>query len=318
VDVITGPGTINDLVSDAAAAGHKITTRLIRDWTEHGLLDKPQKRPAGKGHGSVPALYPANQRNLLLTLLHHRPGNNISSLARIPVAIWVYWGEEWVPLRQARRALMRYLGDPASRTYAQDARRATKDRARAVAQAILGQLDNPAATPQARRELLATVTDAAYTGEPDLERLDRAYRDVFEPGAGTIRRATGHPSAPFTTDAMTGLTEARLAAVSALTAGKVTDEALISARDAHVFAYAEYAAKQHLLAATAPAGTGHLYEPVTADDTLSNCCGHLLTAIGLEIMHPGTAEHLRRERAFRRRPTPAMVGLTAAQARTDG
>lgn len=52
VDVITGPGTINDLVSDAAAAGHEITTRLIRDWTEHGLLDKPQKRPAGKGHGA--------------------------------------------------------------------------------------------------------------------------------------------------------------------------------------------------------------------------------------------------------------------------
>lgn len=318
MDLITEPGTINDLVSDADAAGHKVTARLIRDWTEHGLLDNPQKRPAGKGHGSVPALYPANQRNLLLTLLHHRPGNSISNLARIPVAIWMYWGEEWVPLRQAQRALMRYLGDPASKTYARDARRATKDRARAAAQAILGQLDNPAATPRARRELLATVTDAAYTGEPDLERLDRAYRDVFEPETGMIRKATGHPSAPFTIDAMISLTEARLAAVNALTAGKVTDEALISARDAHVFAYAEYAAKQHFLAATAPAGTGHLYEPVTADDTLSNCCGHLLTAIGLEIMHPGTAEQMRRERAFRRRPTPAMVGLTAAQARSGG
>lgn len=110
---------------------------------------------------------------------------------------------------------------------------------------------------------------------------------------------------------MIGLTEARLAAVNALTAGKVTDEAFISARDAHVFAYAEYAAKQHLLASTAPAGTGHLYEPVTANDTLSNCCGHLLAALGLEIMHPATAEQFRRERAFRHRPTPAMVGLTA-------
>jgi hypothetical protein len=317
VGLITEPGTISDLVGDAGAAGHQVTARLIRDWTEQGLLDRPQKRPAGKGRGSVPALYPASQRNLLLTLLHHRTGNNISSLARIPVAVWMYWGEEWVPLRQARRALMRYLGDPASRTYTQDARRASKDRARAVAQAILGQLDNPAATPRARRELLAAVTDAAYTGEPDLEWLDRAYRDVFEPGTGTIRKATGHPSAPFTIDAMIGLTEARLAAVNALTAGMVTDEALISARDAHVFAYAEYAAKQHLLAAAAPAGTGQLYEPVTADDTLSNCCGHLLTAIGLEIMHPDTAKQSRRERAFRRRPTPAMVGLSA-QARSGG
>jgi hypothetical protein len=317
VDLVIEQGTIDDLVRDADMAGHKITPRLIRDWTEHGLLDKPQKRPAGKGHGSVPALYPANQRNLLLTLLHHRPGNSISSLARIPVAIWMYWGDEWVPLRQARRALIRYLGDPASSTYAKDAKRATKERARAVAQAILGQLDNPAATPRARRELLAAVTDAAYTGEPDLERLDHAYRDVFEPGADTIRKATGHPSAPFTIDAMIGLTEARLAAVNALTAGKVTDEALTSARDAHVFAYAEYATKQHLLAATEPAGTRHLYDPVTAEDTLSNCCGHLLTAIGLEIMHPDTAGRLRRERAFRPRPIPAMVGLST-QARSGG
>jgi hypothetical protein len=311
VDLIAEPGTINDLISDADAAGHKITTRLIRDWTEQGLLDRPQKRPAGKGHGSAPALYPANQRNLLLTLLHHRSGNNISSLARIPVAIWMYWGEEWVPIRQARRALMRFLGDPTSRTYAQDARRASRDRARTVAQAILARLDNPAASPGARRELLTAVTDAVYTGEPDLERLGRAYRDVFEPGAGMICKAIGHPSAPFTVDAMIGLTEARLAAVKALTTGNVTDRALISARDAHVFAYAEYAAKQHLLAATAHSGTGQLYESVTADDTLSNCCGHLLTAIGLEITHPDTAEQLRRERAFRRRPTPAMVGLTS-------
>jgi hypothetical protein len=80
---------------------------------------------------------------------------------------------------------------------------------------------------------------------------------------------------------MIGLTEARLAAVNALTAGKVTDDAFMSARDVHLFAYAEYAAEQHLLAAKAPAGHGHLYEPVTAEDTLSNCCGHLFTAIGL-------------------------------------
>ena len=288
-----------------------------QDVGVHGLLDKPQKRPAGKGHGSAQALYAANQRNLLLTLLHHRPGNNLSSLARIPVAIWVYWGEEWVPLRRARRALMRFLGDPAGKTYAQDAKRATRDRARAVAQAILGQLDNPAATARARRELLATVTDAAYTGDPDLGRLERAYRDVFEPGARLIRKAIGHPLAPLTIESMVGLTRARLAAVTALTEGSVTDEALIQARDAHVFAYAEYAAKQRLLAATAPAGTGHFYEPVTGEDTLANSCGYLLTAIGLEMMYPETAEQLRRERAFRHRPAPAAFGLTAA-ARSDG
>jgi hypothetical protein len=33
---ITGPGIIDDLVADAAEAGHQITVRLIRDWTKPG------------------------------------------------------------------------------------------------------------------------------------------------------------------------------------------------------------------------------------------------------------------------------------------
>ena len=57
---------------------------------------------------------PASQRNLFLTLLHHRSGNGINSLARIPVGIWMYWGDEYVPLRQVRRAQpMRLRYEPA-------------------------------------------------------------------------------------------------------------------------------------------------------------------------------------------------------------
>ena len=277
MDEIREPGTIDDMVVDAAAAGYTATARLIRDWTQHGLLDHPRKRSAGKGHGSAPALYPASQRNLLLTLLHHRAGQSISSLARIPVGIWMYWGDEYVPLRQARRALMTWLGDP----------RSSKLRARETARAILGQLDNPRATPQARRDLVDVLTDVSYTGRPDFERMEQAVRAVFEPGSTTVRRAIGHPAAPVMTESMIGITKARLAAVSALTAGKVTDEALFQARDAHLFAYAEYAARQPVFAAASPPGMPQLYAPVTAEDTLSNCCGNLLSVIGLEIHLPG-------------------------------
>jgi hypothetical protein len=308
---ISGSGTINDMVADAADAGYEATARLIRDWTQHGLLDYPQKRSAGKGHGSAPALYPASQRNLLLTLLHHRPGKNISSLARIPVCIWMYWGEDYVPLRQARRALMRHLGDPqAGKRYAQDAGRASKERARTVARAIVGQLDNRQATPRARRELLHVLTEAAYTGRPDFDLLERVVSAVFEPGTTRIRRAIGHPAAPITTDAIIRITKARLAAVTALTAGRVSDEALLQARDAHLFAYAEYITKQPVLAAAAPPDIPQLYATVTAEDTVSNCCGHLLSAIGLEISYPDQAEHLRRARAGLQRPTAAACGLT--------
>jgi hypothetical protein len=286
--LIAEPGTIDDLVADATAGGYKITARLIRDWTEHGLLDYPQKRPAGKGHGSSPAIYSANQRNLLLTLLRHRPGNHISSLARIPVGIWMYWGEEYVPLRQARRALMMWLGDA----------RASRQRARAAARAILGQIDSPLATPRARHELLDVLTEAGWTGRPDFPRMEHAIRAVFEPGTKQIRRAIGHPAAPVMTDSMIGVMKARLTAATELTAGRVSDEALIRARDAHLFAYADYAARQPFLAAAAPPGVPQLYEPVTAEDTLSGCCGHLLSAIGLEIMCPEDAERLRRARAL--------------------
>jgi hypothetical protein len=297
---ISEPGTIDDMLADATASGYTITSRLVRDWTEQGLLDYPQKRSAGKGHGSLPALYPASQRNLLLTLLRHRPGNNIRSLARIPVGIWMYWGDDFVTLRQGRQALMTWLGDT----------RGSKQRARETARAILGQIDNPEATPRARRELLDVLTWANYTGRPDFEQMERAIRAVFEPDYHKqIRKAIGHPSAPLMADSMISVMKARLTAVTELTARNVTDEAFIQARDAHLFAYAEYVARQPFLATTSPPGT-HLYAAVTAEDTLSYCCTHLLSAIGLEIMYPADAKRLRRARSGLRRPTPAEVGLT--------
>jgi hypothetical protein len=304
MDLITEPGTIDDLVADAVAAGHDLSRRLIRDWTERGLLDNPQKRPAGKGHGSAPALYAASQRNLLLTLLHHRPGNSISSLARIPVGIWMYWGDSFVPIRQVRRALMTWLCDP----------RVSKQRAADAARQVLGQIAIPHATAAARRELLEVVTQANWTGRADFDRLERAIRAVFEPEHKAVARAIGHISAPVTTDAMISVMKARLHAVTELMNENLSDEALKQAREAHLFAYAEYAVRQPLLAVASPPGHT-LYEPVTAEDTLNNCCRHLLTTLGLGLTYPDHAERLRRARAGLPLPSPADVGLTAPAAR---
>ena len=303
--VITEPGTISDMVADAAAAGYEANERLIRDWTQQGLLDSPQRRPAGKGHGSAAALYPASQRELLLMLLHQRPGKSISSLARVPVAIWMYWGEEHVPLRQAHRALLRHLGDPQARTYARDATRASQDRARATAQTVLRQMDNPRATPAARRELLDVVAEAAWTGQPDFAALERAITAVFDAGTTRIHRAIGHPAAPITSQSMIISVRARLAAVTALTSKRVTGEMLTQARDTHLFEYAEYMAMRPALATAAPPGAPELYAPVTMEDTLANCCGHLLSALGMEILFPQQAEMMRQARASMRRPTRA-------------
>jgi hypothetical protein len=69
---------------------------------------------------------------------------------------------------------------------------------------------------------------------------------------------------------------------------------------AHLFTYAEFVGKREILAAASPPGTVQLYPPITPADTLSNCCGHLLTAVGLEIMYPADAERMRRARSGRR------------------
>ena len=273
---ITGPGTIDQLVADASNKGNQVSTRLIRDWTELGLLDYPQRRPAGKGYGSNQALYSANQRNLFLTLLHHRPDNKIKSLARIPVGIWMYWGDDYVPMGQVRRAMNTWIGDP----------RASKKQAQQTAREILRQLDNPTATAAARRELLDTLAETAYTGRADFERLGRAVRDVFEPDARRIRRAVGHPAAPMMAESMIDLVKARLTAVTRLKANEVTDEGFHQARHAHLVTYAEYAMQQPMLSAQAPAAHPGMYEPVTAQTALTSACGHLLTTLGLAIMHP--------------------------------
>ena len=276
---IIEPGTIGQLVSDAADNGHQVGVRLIRDWTELGLLDYPQRRSAGKCHGSRPALYSANQRKLFLTLLHHRVNNKIRSLARIPVWIWMYWGDEHVPTSQARRAMITWLGDP----------RVSMKQARQTAREIVRQLDNPGASAAARRELLNTLTDIAYSGRADYQRLERAVREVFEPVIGEIRKVVGHPAAPMMADSMVDLTKARLEAVGRLRAGRVTDDELRQARHAHLVTYAEYAVQQPMLAAHVLATASGMYEPVTAETALINSCGHLLTTLGLAALYPERA-----------------------------
>ncbi len=280
---ITVPGTINDLIVDARGDGHAITARLVRDWTEAGLLDSPQRRPRGKGHGSFLALYPANQRMLLLTLLHHRPDNGIASLARIPVGIWMYWGDEYVPLRQARRAFMTWLGDP----------RVSQQKAKDSARALLGQLDNPAASTAARRQLIQVVADVAYTGRADFEVLERAVRDVFEPDSVRVRRALGHPAAPITADSVIDLIRARLAAVGLLHAGTVSDESFVQARQAHLMVFHEYIGQQPVLARSAPQHLPSIYERPNWEAMLNSCCSDLLTVLGLEILYPENGRRIR-------------------------
>ncbi len=226
----------------------------------------------GRGRGSGKAVYSANQRRLFLELLaKRRTATRMATLARIPVFIWLYWGDEYVPLRQARRAFMTWLG-------AADA--VNKDRARDNARQLLGQLDNPNTTQTARRELVNAIADIAYTGRLDRTRLEQAARRVFEPDGR--RRTLGPPAAPITVATVVRLISARLAAVERLRSGQVTDEHFAQARQTHLTHFAEYATARPKPAADAPPHLTQLYAPPTPQALADSCCVDLLTMLGLQ------------------------------------
>jgi hypothetical protein len=158
---------------------------------------------------------------------------------------------------------------------------------------MLGHLDNPTATRAARRELRIVLTDIAYTGHLDGERLERALFDVFEPGSRLLRRAVGHPDAPLMVESVIGVIQARLTAVDLPHRDKVSEPAFYQARYAHLMSYAEYAAHlQPRFAGSAPPQAPDMYEPITAEKALNECCLNLLTAIGLEATYPERAAQL--------------------------
>jgi DNA-binding transcriptional MerR regulator len=274
VEAVTGV-TIAQLVAAARVEGYQITVRTIRDWSARGLLDRPTRRSLGRGKGSATGLYSHNQQQLLFALLHHRPGNDVSSLARIPVALWLYFGDEYVTLAHARRAFRTWLHDP----------RSSQKNARFSARRLVEQLDNPAATPAARRHLRDVVEQIAYTGRDNKTQLTDAVRAVFEPNGGRVIRALGHPAAPVTTEAVVELIEARLLAASLVTTNGFTDDDFPRARDDLRISVAEYTAQHSELSRM----SSTLYEHPTLERLMNQCCATLLAILGLRRQYPRPA-----------------------------
>jgi hypothetical protein len=109
------PLTRKGMVAAARDASYSdVSDRLVTDWVSLGLLDEPERTARGKGQGRG-AFYewPETQRDLFLTLLAQRPdAPSRAAMCAIPVGIWMYWGDEWIPLRQVRRALRTWWDRP--------------------------------------------------------------------------------------------------------------------------------------------------------------------------------------------------------------
>lgn len=288
---VTEAGTIDDLVEDSVRAGRPKTARTIHDWVAHGLLDRPGRRT--RHRGSDKALHSVRQRQLFLLLLDKSVATpRLNTLAQIPLAAWLYWGDDWVPTRQAVRAVRTWLGD-ATRNL---------EVAGQGARGLLEQLDHPQATQSARAKLvrLATALGARprFTAE-DKAELTAAAREVFEPAhvfaSSATTRAIGHPEVPVTVDSFVGITEAIQTGIS-----HINESRHVKARDlhpspaqmervraAHLVSMPMYLARRPIWAAASPPALEAMFADPTLQERFNSAGQELLIGIGFDVLHGG-------------------------------
>jgi hypothetical protein len=268
---ILGPGTVDDLIADARLMGRKATQRMIMDWQTFGLIDYPQPQGgAGRGKGSKKSVYSANQRKLFRTLIEHRPqAKHIADLMIFPVYLWLYWGDDYVPLRQTRLAM---------KTYAGRVTNVSRQRAEALAREITAQFAHPDSRETARTKLTRLTGEAIHEGRGPDEPLEQALHEVFDPHNEGLQ--LGPPTVPISAEALLRNSLARERAARALISDQeIADSAFTSARGAVVETTNEYLTLQPQLAAQA-GRFSELFSPRTPDEIIKRSCSDLLSSLG--------------------------------------
>ncbi|CAL9674240.1 hypothetical protein SUDANB15_07641 (plasmid) [Streptomyces sp. enrichment culture] len=277
---ITEPGTIDDLVADAHAAGYPdMTVRRIHDWIAKGLLDQPRLRT--RRRGSDKAEHSANQRRLLLLLLDKRQQvTHLNALAQVPLAMWLWW-DGYVPTRQAQRAWVTWVGRG----------RRNQEVAREGALGLLEQVGHQLATPTARARFVRIITELGngktLTVRGRAELLD-AVRDVMEPesvfAASGLVRALGPAQIPMTVETVVARVEARCAALGRTLGGTVDGALLERARAVYRASTADYLAERGDLASEA-GQLAHLFREPTLQERFDQAGELLLLTLGMHLVH---------------------------------
>ncbi len=280
VGPILGPGTVDDLIADARLLGRKSSQRNVKDWQDLGLLDYPAPGAGlGRGRGREKDRYSVNQRKLFRELMRQRrEGGRVAALAGIPVYLWAYWGDQYVPLSQTRRAM---------RTFVETFKGSSRDRAREVAREIVGQLADPRATAKSRQEAITLLSQAVHSGSGVDGDLFDVLVNVYDPLSEG--RLAGPPGMPMDVTVISRNAIVREQAVRALIdpSDPVPDEAFESARQWMRGALRDYLSVRPELAAAAGEMSRFIQEP-TMQQIAQDSCSTLTTLIGLELQRKQT------------------------------
>lgn len=253
-----------DLLAEARERGYVVSSGQIERWVTLGLLDHAERRGLGRGRG-VRWTWPETQRRLWLTLLDKRRATQqVRALANVPVAIWLYWGEAYVPLGQVRRALETYseVGKAARR---HDYRRAARSLVRSVAR--------PGADPRAKSALVDQLVVAAQTRGLDIAAIAPLVQEVV----GGV-----DPSAQLDGPRAIGMLQAQWAAVTRFF--ELTDAHFRWARAFLLYAQADYSQVRPSLASDPRFGAMH--HPFDFEHLANSACQDVLFVLGMALLAP--------------------------------
>lgn len=269
---------MEDLIKAAEGAGYATTPRMVQDWVELGLLGQPERHGLGRGKGST-ASWSDNQRGLFLSLLDHRQRvGRVAVLANIPVWTWLYFGDDYVELRQVRRAL---------KTWSEPNMRLSITAARQAARQVLDDVNHPKARRADRKALLDTAAAMFFHGS---ERLDEArlvplLRRVMDPKGGGVSRTMG--AVEYTPEAFVRLLRVRLTALEALEDEAIDDSLFHWVRFTNAVSRAKY---QWLIAQkTTVGGTVAEARVPTMGEIAPRSCLDVVTLLGLGLQMPAGA-----------------------------
>lgn len=262
-----------DLMLEAGVRGYSLTERQIVDWTARGLIDQPRRR--GTGRGSERAVRSDNQARLLFELLRmHRHTPKLAALANMPVYVWLGWGENYVSIRQVRRAMRTFVIGHAN----EPARKARQSASDHIARLGLGKV--PKAVRTRLEDVLIAMSSAPQAGlGKHRDEFERALRDVV---------------APERTDLELPQIETTVALVDARMRGAAIFR---EGNDQETFPDSLMRRLQAFYKATRPdyiASTGRPPAEVN-EEMMNQACVNLLTMLGSELPRLDTPRRNRRD-----------------------
>ncbi len=270
---LPAPGTLPELLEDAAAVGWRTNERMLRDWTGKGLLAAPERRSLGRGHGQAPGLYSSKQRAMFRWLAEHRAqGARNERLAAAVIYTWLYHEDDWVSSDQALPALRTVVGNPKK-----------SDRlARRAAESLVSSIDLRADPAVLRKALSDELRSQLQRGRIDSARLRRRLAAVFDlPGIVVVRGPVG---AQLSADILVDLLATRAAGVARLPATTVAEMA--AARHEHRVTWAQYSAARPALYQEAAADIKQLFAERSGQQLLDGAAPAVLYLLGVLDRRP--------------------------------